>query len=136
MLSAWRCILLRWLLRVCGLVDCLAICVVFLSPDTITSLHSLTGQQPFPQETIAFYLTRSASLMYAAHGVLLIYLSFDVERWFQVIRVLAVISILHGLLIFYVDIATNMPWWWTIVEGPLLISWGLLILILAGRQKE
>lgn len=135
MLSAWRCTMLRWLLRACGLVDCLAICVVFLSSDTITSLHSLTGQKPFPHETIAFYLTRSASLMYAAHGILLMYLSFDVERWLQVIRVLAVISILHGLLIIYVDITTNMPLWWTLVEGPLLISWGILVLFLAGRQK-
>lgn len=135
-LAAWRWVLLRWLLRICGLVDCLAIFVVFLSPETITKLHSLMGQDPFPQTAISYYMARSASLMYVAHGVLLIYVSFDTQRWFQLIRVLAIISVLHGLILIYIDNASGMPWWWTLVEGPLLASWGIVVLVLTHHKKK
>lgn len=90
---------------------------------------------PFPEETIAFYLARSSSLMYAVHGVLLIFVSFDVERYLPLIRLLAGLALVHGVILMIIDYRTGMPWWWTCGEGFLLISWGILVLLLTRQQS-
>lgn len=91
-------------------------------------MHAHTGMERFPDGSIAMYLARSSSLMYAAHGLLLLYLANHVQRYASVIRFLAWISLGHGLLLVAIDVQTGMPWWWTSLEGPLLFAWGLTVL--------
>lgn len=91
-------------------------------------MHGHLDMGPFPEETIALYLARSSSLMYAVHGVLLIFVSFDIDRYLQLIRLLAVIAVIHGTMLIVIDHLTGMPWWWTLGEGGLLITWGALLL--------
>lgn len=127
---------LSWLLRLCGMADCMAL-VIALWPDSwLIQSHASLGQGAFPQEPIAFYLARSASLMYAAHGALLFFLSFHVLRYSGVIRFLGWLALLHGILLIIIEIRVGMPWWWTWSEGPLLLCWGSLVLLLESTVRH
>lgn len=132
--TAQRKKLLILLLRVCGVIDLLALAVSFFPAGWIISLHGHLGMGPFPQETIAFYLARSTSLMYAVHGVLLILISFDVERYGPLLRWLAGLSIVQGFILIVLDLASGMPWWWATSEGGLLLAWGCVIWWMTGRE--
>ncbi|HQR07268.1 MAG TPA: hypothetical protein PLN21_10625 [Gemmatales bacterium] len=73
-MSKQRKKLLIILLRACGLIDFLALAFALIPFSWIISLHGQLGMGPFPEETVALYLARSSSLMYALHGVLLIFM--------------------------------------------------------------
>lgn len=98
--------------------------------------HGHLGIGDFPSETIAHYLARSSSLMYAVHGVLLIFVSLDVDRYLPIILLLAWMAIVQGMLLIVIDFVTGMPWWWTCGEGPLLWSWGIVTLILTRTSRR
>lgn len=120
--------LLILLLRACGLIDLLALGIAFIPSSWIISMHGHLDTGPFPVETIALYLARSSCLMYAIHGILLIFVSYDIARYLPLIRLLAWIAVVHGLILIGIDYFTAMPWWWMLGEGGLLIAWGSLVL--------
>lgn len=126
---------LALLLRACGLIDCLALVVAVMPAAWIASLHAHLNIGSFPTDTITHYLARSSSLMYAVHGILLIIVSFDINRYLSIIKLLAVVAVVHGLILIGIDANTGMPWWWTVTEGPLLIAWGTLVLIIGAWQS-
>lgn len=97
-------------------------------------MHGHLDMGPFPEETIALYLARSSCLMYAVHGVLLIFVSFDVVRYLPLIWLLAWIAVIHGIILIVIDICTGMPLWWTVGEGGLLLAWGALVLALSKHS--
>jgi hypothetical protein len=47
--------------------------------------------------------------------------------------ILGVAIILIGLMLFGVDLAEGMPWWWSLVEGPFKVGFGVVILVLSWR---
>jgi hypothetical protein len=120
--------LLRLVLIACGLIDVLALVVLFLPNQWMADWQTWAGLGPFPQIPITSYLARSSSLMYVAHGLLLLFLSRQVERYLPVIRWLAWIALVHGAILICVGWQADMPWWWICLEGPLLMTWGLVVL--------
>ena len=134
-LSARRKKLLILLLRACGLLDMLALLVALIPSSWIIALHGHLGLDRFPDESIALYLARSSSLMYAIHGLVLIFLSFSIERYLPLIRLLAGIALIHGLLLIAIDLSTAMHWWWICGEGPLLLAWGTLVLLITKQDN-
>ena len=133
-LSARRKKLLILLLRACGLLDMLALLIALIPSSWIISMHGQLDMGRFPNEPIVLYLARSSSLMYAIHGLLLIFVSFNIDRYLPLIRLLAGIALIHGLLLIIIDLSTAMPWWWTWGEGPLLLAWGMLTFILLSSK--
>lgn len=105
-------------LRLLGSLDLLALVAYFLPAAAIRALNDASGLGPFPDEPVAWYLARSASLMYAAHGAALWFLSFRVNEFAAVIRFLAACGVVHGGLICWLDFAAGLPHWWTALEGP------------------
>jgi hypothetical protein len=122
---------LRRLLLLCGLIDVLALAVLFLPAQTMADWQQSAGLGPFPAVPITSYLAKASSLMYVAHGVLLLFLSGHVARYLPVIRCLAVIALAHGTLLVFVGLFTGMPLWWLCLEGPLLATWGVVVLWLS-----
>ena len=112
----------------------LALLIALIPSSWIISSHGHLGMGRFPDENIALYLARSSSLMYAIHGLLLIFVSFDIDRYLPLIRLLAGIALIHGILLIGIDISTPMPWWWTCGEGPLLLMWGGLTFMLLSNK--
>ena len=79
---------------------------------------------------------RSASAMYALHGLTVLFVSFDVLRYAQLIRFLAAVALVHGVIMFGIDLAEGMPWWWQSLEGPAIAATGLVVLALQRRARE
>jgi len=86
------------------------------------------GLDPLPSDPVVGYLARSASIMYALHGCVVFFISFDVVRYAPLIRLLACIAVLHGLGMLVVDIGEGLPRWWQWVEGPTFSLTGFAVL--------
>jgi hypothetical protein len=135
-MSESRAKLLRLLLRAFGVFDLLALVAVVMPTAWIAAVHQRLGLGHFPIEPIVLYLARSASAVYALHGATLLYVSFDVRRYDRLIRFLSLAAIFHGALIVAIDVASSMPLWWTILEGPCFAAMGIAVLIVRGRRDE
>ena len=121
--------LLAIVLRIFGGIDLLAFIAVMMPTAWIAAAHSWARLGEFPAGLLVGYLTRSASALYALHGLFVVYLSFDVVRYWKLIRVFAVMALLHGLIMFAIDVVEGMPLAWTIIEGPSFASRGVILLI-------
>ncbi|MBC8351845.1 MAG: hypothetical protein H8E66_07640 [Planctomycetes bacterium] len=116
-------------LRVLGGTDMLAFIAVAMPTAWLQLGHRLSGLEEFPDAPIASYLARSASALYALHGLMVVYMSFDVRRYWPLIRFLARIAIVHGIVMLGIDLAVGMPTWWTALEGPAFALTGLIVLV-------
>lgn len=128
----------RWvalLLRLLGVSALCAIPAVVIPDAWISGIHQWLGLGEFPDQPIAFYLARSLSAMYVLHGVLFVCMSFDVQRYLPVIRTLATCMLVLGVCAIAVDLASGLPAWWVIVEGPFVIVYGVLLIWLLRKGR-
>ena len=125
-------------LRATGALDLLAVVAVIAPRKWIAISHQMLGMGEFPSSPVAGYLARSTSIWYAAFGFLLWFVSFDVERYSQLIQCLAWMMVAQGFLILGIDLAEGMPVWWTVIEGPCsaFLGAGLLLFHRWSRTKE
>ena len=117
---------LVWLLRGIGLLDLLAIMAVVAPRTGIAFSHQLL----VPHEPIAGYLARSISIWYASYGLLLWFVSYDINHNSRLITCLAWMMMVQGVIVSGIDLAEGMPLWWTGLEGPCSLGLGLGILSL------
>ncbi|MCA9123694.1 MAG: hypothetical protein H6822_15625 [Planctomycetaceae bacterium] len=115
-------------LRCLGGLDMLAFVAVVMPTAWIEWGHRWCGLGEFPDEPIANYLARSASALYALHGLLVLYMSRDPQRYWPLIRFFARLAVAHGVVMFAIDWASEMPLWWTALEGPAFTATGLVVL--------
>jgi hypothetical protein len=127
---------LALVLRGMGALDCLALVAVCLPREWIDALCGRLTGVAFPAVPVAWYLARSTSLLYALHGAMVVYISFDVPRHWRLIRFLAYAAIVHGGLILAIDVSSGMPGWWSAVEGPCFAVTGLVVLFLVQRARH
>ena len=116
-------------LRVLGGIDMLAFIAVVMPTTWIQWGHQWSGLGDFPDAPIAGYLARSASALYALHGLMIIFMSFDVHRYWPLIRFMAGIAVVHAVVMCGIDLAVGMPAWWTAFEGPAFAATGLIVLV-------
>jgi hypothetical protein len=121
------------LLRLSSLMLLLALGAVVMPQPWMDAVHQHLGMGPLPDKPIVGYLTRSVSAMYALHGALLLFVSFDVRRYLPVIRFLALAAIAFGLIMLLIDLHVGMPRPWTGGEGPFILLEGLVFYWLAQR---
>jgi hypothetical protein len=124
------------LLRLGGAALLLALPAAFLPFAWMDAIHHRVGLGALPDVPIIGYLTRSISIMYAIHGALILFLSFNVRRYLPVIRFLALTGLAFGLGMIWIDLAAGMPRHWARAEGPFIILESLVILWLAGRVSR
>ena len=99
----------------------------------MASTHESLGLGPFPRSVIVEYLARSISLLYGLHGVLLLIVARDPARYREIVHYLAFFNISFGLAMVAIDLKTGMPWFWTLVEGPVVAGIGVVIGVLNRR---
>lgn len=126
---------LQRLLWLVGTVDLIACLVVVLPFDAIDWLHKTAGMGQFPNHPIAGYLARNTSALVAIHGIILLMLAHDVIRYRALIRGIGLVSIIHGAILVGIDFAQEVPFWWTLVEGPTLALIGVLMVYLTQAKK-
>jgi hypothetical protein len=125
-----------WVLRVLGSVVLLALPAALLPVGWMNALHRSLGMGELPKAPIVEYLSRSCSLLYAMHGALLLFVSFDVRRYLGAIRFLAWAGLVFAAGMLWVDLAAGMPSLWTWSEGPIIAAESILILWLARRAQQ
>jgi hypothetical protein len=116
-------------LRFFGALDSLALITVFLPQSWMSVAHAFLGLGTLPDTPIVGYLTRSTSALYALHGAMILFVSFDVQRYWRLITFLAVAALVHGAVMLGIDLAVGMPWYWTLFEGPGFAATGVIVLI-------
>ena len=127
---------LVWMLRGIGLLDLLAIMAVVVPRTGIAFSHQLLGMGEFPLEPIAGYLARSTSIWYASYGLLLWFVSYDLNHYSRLITCLAWMMMVQGVIVTGVDLAEGMPMWWTGLEGPCSLGLGLGVLLLQRWSRD
>lgn len=126
------------LLRLIGAVLCTAFFPMLFPRNWIEIGHDLAGLQAWPAQPISWYFARSLSLMYFVHGAFVLGLSTDVARYWPLIKLLGGLNLLIGAALTLIDLFSGMPPWWTIIEGPSIITGALLLLWMmrASVQKS
>jgi hypothetical protein len=122
-------------LRCGAAVLMLAALAVVMPFSWMAATHELLGLGTLPDIPLIQYLTRSVSAFYAYHGVLILLLSFDVRRYAPVIRFIAWTTVVCGGLLLALDLWCGMPWFWTLAEGPSVVAFGLLLVLLRPARS-
>ncbi len=123
------------LLRLDGLIMLMAVLPSMMPLAWMKELHRFLGMGELPDGPIIGYLTRSLAVMYAMHGALLFFVSWDVRRYLPVVKFMAVLTILFGLWLTALDVVVGMPMFWTISEGPILFILYGVVLWLTGHVQ-
>src|SRR6185437_15694286 len=115
--------------------DLLALGAVLMPPEWMAKVHVWLGMGELPREPIIGYLTRSASALYALHGAMIVFLSFDTRRYAPLITFLAIAALIHGTVMLGIDWLVGMPPWWTLFEGPAFAATGAIVLAIQWKEK-
>lgn len=127
--------MLKWLLRLIGGVELLALPFVFIPFAWMQQIHEmLPGMGPLASSPLAEYLARGLSAMYALHGAVVVFVSTDVARYRPLIRFLGCVHAAFGTAIIGIDIAAGLPLWWILGEGPGIVVGGILTLWLSRER--
>lgn len=111
----------------------LAFGAMLLPADWMASTHQWLGMGAFPRAPVVDYLARSVAALYGFHGGLLLLVSTNPERYAAIVRYVAMMNIVFGVMLVAIDIHADMPVWWTAGEGPPIIVFGLVIGWLTSR---
>jgi hypothetical protein len=128
-----RRLCLVWLLRLFGGMAALALPTIFLPVGWMAEIHAWLGLGTFPESGITDYLARSLSMFYGLVGVLIVFLSMDVDRYRPLIAYVGWGSTVAGPLLLGIGLHAGLPWWWTYHEGPSSTAFGLLVLFLLRK---
>lgn len=127
---------LVWLLRGLGVVNVAAAGAVIAPRRWLAECHEWIGLGTFPSAPIAGYLARSTSLWFASFGVLLWFVSRDIERYSSLIVFLGWAMMVQGVVVLGIDCAEGLPLWWIAMEGPTCVMLGIGLLSLLRRHAN
>jgi hypothetical protein len=91
------------ILRLSGLMLVTAFVAVFLPYETMAKIHQQIGLGSMPQLPILDYLARSVSFFYGIHGVIVLYISFNLMRYLQFLKLLCYLGFVFGIALFIID---------------------------------
>lgn len=125
---------LALLLRVIGVTLLAALPAVLLPYPVMNAVHR-DGLHlgPLPDVVIVHYLARTASILFAMHGAVMLFVSFDVPRYRPLIVLLGCLNGGYGLSAYAVDLTFGMPLWWAAWEGPAIVVAAVATVWLARR---
>ncbi len=118
------------MLRVIGLIDLMALLAVFSPRLWMAHSHESLGLGTFPDDPITGYLARCTSIWYASYGLLLWFVSCDVQKYSLLITCLAWTMFIQGFIVMGIDVVEGMPGWWIALEGPCCAGLGASLLLL------
>jgi hypothetical protein len=126
--------LLAALLRLGGSFLLAAFLAMFLPVDWMAATHQWLGLGDFPRSAVVDYLARSIAALYGFHGVLMFVVARDLVRFAPVVRFIGIMNIALGVMLIAIDLQAGMPLWWTLGEGPPIIAFGVVVLLLNRRS--
>ena len=111
----------------------MAVLPILMPTEWMVYLHTQLLLGDLPIAPIVEYLTRSVSAVYAMHGVLLLFISFDLAKYRSLLGFLILVHWLHGTLMLGIDLWAGMPWWWSAGEGPPIMAFAAILGVLYRR---
>ena len=118
------------LFRLNALMLTSAFFTLFLPLETMQRIHGWLGLGDMPEGPLVEYLARSCSMLYFVHGVVLGYVSLNLRKYWELVPLLAVLHLVLGVIVLGIDIKAGMPWYWTLMEGPGIATFALVLLAL------
>src|SRR5205085_9901750 len=125
--AAWWLI---WWLRLSAGVLLLALVAVVLPQSWMAQTNDWLGFSALPDTPLVNYLTRSLSAVYALLGVLTLALSLDVRRYRPLIAWVSLAYLFFGPFLVALDLLIDMPLYWVLIEGPVVMTTGIIQLML------
>jgi hypothetical protein len=127
---------LLFMLRANALVLILAApCALFPFEWMDTVHRDWLGLGSLHDSPLMRYLTRSLSLTCALHGALLLAVTLNWARHRPLVPVIAWLHIAFGCAMLAVGSDADLPNWWIASEGPVLVVYGIAMLILYRRAS-
>lgn len=123
--------MLRLLLRLIGTASLTALVFVVAPREWMREIHLWLGMGEIPESPVVWYLARSTSAFYALTGGLFWVVSFDLERHREVLIYLGWAVTLLGVALTGIDWAEGLPLFWKIWEGPFVMAYGLVLLLMS-----
>ena len=121
-------------LRIAGGVTLAAFPAMLLPVEWMASTHAQLGLGEFPRAPVVDYLARSIAALYGFHGVLVLLVSTDPIRYRPIVWFIAAMNIVFGLMMIAVDLHAGLPGYWTALEGPPIVAFGMVIGFLNSRM--
>lgn len=128
--------LLVIVLRIAGLFTLAAFPAMLLPVDFMASSHERLGLGEFPRAAVVDYLARSIAALYGFHGVLVLLVSTDPVRYRAIVWYIATMNITFGMMMIAIDLHAGLPGYWTALEGPPIIAFGIVIGLLNRQVAE
>lgn len=124
-------------IQVTAVLEMLAAVAIVAPFDWINTTHQWLLGSDMPEDPIAAYLARALSLFYVMNGAMVLFATFDVERYRPLIRLWAWLMIAAGIALFFVDSAAGLPavWTWTESLFPLIFG-ALVVWLLPANPAE
>jgi hypothetical protein len=128
--------MLVWLLRGAGAGMLCALVFVFCPFDWMSAVHRRIGLGELAYSPLSSYLIRTLSALYAIVGAILLFLSFDPDRYRPLIGLLGVLAVLGGVGVTILDAVLQLPLFWTAAEGPLTVLLGIALIGMVVIRKD
>jgi hypothetical protein len=103
---------------------------MFLPVDWMAATHQRLGLGEFPRVPLVDYLTRSVAALYGFHGLLLLLVSADPIRYRAIVSYVAIMNVVFGVIMVVIDVHAGLPIIWTVLEGPPIIAFGVVLALL------
>jgi hypothetical protein len=124
-----------WLMRLAGVVEILAFIAVVMPRSWMETSHTWLGLGEMPAAPVLMFMIRQASYTYGVHGISLLVLASNVERFRPLVILNGIAFLVAGPVFFLIDYTSGMPWWWTIADPLSCLTFGAALLLL-NRRKE
>ncbi len=125
---------LVWYLRAYAVLLLLALPALVVPTRWLAWAYEALGLGTWSQLPLVEYLARSASAIYALVGLLVLWMSFDPPRYRPVLLLLGWVSLPGGVYLLVLDWMLDFPWWWVVLEGPVVLLSGVVLVVLARQS--
>jgi hypothetical protein len=128
----------RWLvllLRVDGVFMASALIAALMPFAWMGVGHEWLGMGELERSPVVEYLARSASLLYCLVGLMQIYMTVDIRRYYPIVRFMMIARIGVGAVMLWIDLVSSMPTMWTAGEGPMWIVLSVVALWLGKKAR-
>ncbi len=125
-----------FILRFSAIIMGFASIAVFMPSAWMEETHKWLGIGDFPKGPITYYLARSLSAFYVIYGGLLWLTSFNIKQYYNIIVYLAYTGLALGPTLLFIDISSNMPYYWTFGEGPSIFIFSIILIILLKKIRK
>jgi len=124
----------KWILRIAGGFEILAFIAVVMPRSWMEVGHTWLGMGVMADGPLLMFMIRQASYTYGFHGLSLLVLSTDLERFRPLLMLNGISFTLAGVVFALIDYTSGMPWFWTVGDSLGCGLFGIAILWLNRKR--